>query len=518
MAVEAQRPLAKGLVSGGRRVSSGDLEIAVAQAAGGFAAIGIGPGDCIAILMRNDTPFLVASLAAQRLGAYAVPVNWHFKPDEIAYIMRDSAAKVLLAHRDLLLGLDAVIPPDVTLIAVTPPPEVISAYELDLASLSPFALAPAEWSTWIQRQPVHTDPPRPAPQSMIYTSGTTGLPKGVRRAPPTAEQAKEIDQVRTVVYGLKPGVRALMPGPLYHSAPNSFGLRAAKVAECLVLMPKFDPLEFLGLVQRYRIDTVFMVPTMFVRLLKLPEEDRARFDVSSLRFVMHAAAPCPPDVKRAMIDWWGPVIWEFYGATEAGAATIVSSAEWLAKPGTVGRPAPGCRISIQDDHGQELPAGQIGEVFTRISYLPEFTYNRQPDRLAEVVRNGFVTCGDVGYLDADGYLFLCDRKRDMVISGGVNIYPAEIEGALVAIPGVRDCAVFGIPHPEFGEQLMAVVEPEPGMALEAEVISRHLRERLADYKVPQLIELRHGLPREDSGKIFKRRLRDPYWQAAGRKI
>ena len=329
---------------------------------------------------------------------------------------------------------------------------------------------------------------------------------------------RELDRARKAVYGIEPGVRTLMPGPLYHSAPNSFALRAARVAECVVLMPRFDPEAFLALVERHRVDTLFMVPTMFVRLLKLPEAARRRHDLSSLRFVMHAAAPCPPDVKRAMIDWWGPIVHEFYGATESGAVTVASSEEWLARPGTVGRAVPGAVISIQDDAGSELPAGEIGEVFTRIGYQPDFTYNNQPERRAEIDRNGLITCGDMGYLDRDGYLFLCDRKRDMVISGGVNIYPAEIEAALIALPGVRDCAVFGIPDDEFGEQLMAFVEPEPGAALTTEAVRAHLAARIAGYKVPRNIEIRHGLPREDSGKIFKRRLREPFWQKSGRRI
>jgi long-chain acyl-CoA synthetase len=233
---------------------------------------------------------------------------------------------------------------------------------------------------------------------------------------------------------------------------------------------------------------------------------------------MHAAAPCPVHVKRAMIDWWGPVIWEFYGATESGALTIVSSEEWLKKPGTVGRAATGVTLSIQDDNGCEVPQGEVGEIYSHISYYPEFTYHNQPGRRAEIERGGLITVGDMGYLDADGYLFLCDRKRDMVISGGVNIYPAEIEAVAVALPGVKDCAVFGIPDDDFGEALIALVEPMPGHALDAETIRAHLSAHLAGYKVPKRIEIAHGLPREDSGKIFKRRLREPYWKNAGRRI
>ncbi len=300
----------------------------------------------------------------------------------------------------------------------------------------------------------------PQPQNMIYTSGTTGHPKGVRRNAPTPEQSASTERMRAMIYGLKPGARALLPGPLYHSAPNSFGLRSGRLGGALVLMPRFEPEEFLRLIEEQRIDTIFMVPTMFIRLMKLPEQVRRKYDMSSLRHVIHAAAPCPADVKRAMIEWWGPVIYEFYGSTESGAVTFANSEDALKKPGTVGRISPGAELRFVGDDGELLPQGEIGEIYSRIAGNPDFTYHNKPEKRAEIERDGFITSGDVGYIDADGYVFICDRKRDMVISGGVNIYPAEIEAALHAIPGVHDCAVFGIPDDEFGEALMAVVEPQ----------------------------------------------------------
>jgi len=324
--------------------------------------------------------------------------------------------------------------------------------------------------------------------------------------------------MRAMIYGLKPGARAILPGPLYHSAPNSFGIRAGKLGGALVLMPRFEPEEFLELIERYGIDTIFMVPTMFIRLMKLPEEVRRKYDVSSLRHVIHAAAPCPSDVKRAMIDWWGPVIYEFYGSTESSAVTFATSEDALRKPGTVGKISPGAELRFLGEDGRVLPAGEIGEIYSRMAELADFTYHNKPEKRAEIDRDGFITSGDVGYIDEDGYVFICDRKRDMVISGGVNIYPAEIESVLHAVPGVHDCAVFGIPDAEFGEALMAVVEPQAGVTLDAADVRARLKTSLADYKVPKHIEIRTGLPREDSGKIFKRRLRDPYWEQAGRKI
>jgi long-chain acyl-CoA synthetase len=251
-----------------------------------------------------------------------------------------------------------------------------------------------------------------------------------------------------------------------------------------------------------------------VRLLRLPKEEQGRFDLSSLTHVVHNAAPCPPDVKRRMIEWWGPVIWELYGGTESGPATACSSEEWLTRPGTVGQPLEGSKIRILDERGLELPPGQVGEVFIHSSTNPEFTYHGREAERAEIERQGLITLGDMGYLDPEGFLFLCDRKRDMVISGGVNIYPAEIESALMGIEGVSDCAVFGVPDPEFGESLLAVIEPLPGSSVTEERVRQELRGRLARYKVPRRIEFRAGLPREDNGKIYKRKLRDFYWQGA----
>ena len=506
-----------GIISGNRRRSHDEVADRAARLARGLAGLGVRPGDCVCILMRNDIAFIEAAYAAMRLGAYGVPVNWHFKPEEVAYILKDSGTAVLIGHADLLHPLAGIIPPDVTVLSVPTPPEILSNYHIDPDHLAtpPFA---TDSESWLLQQSPYDGPQVPQPQNMIYTSGTTGHPKGVRRNAPTLEQAASAERMRAMIYGLKPGARALLPGPLYHSAPNSFGIRAGRLGGALVLMPRFEPEEFLRLIEAERIDTIFMVPTMFIRLVKLPEPVRLKYDVSSLRHVIHAAAPCPAEVKRAMIAWWGPVIYEFYGSTESGAVTFATSEDALNKPGTVGRLSPGAELHFVGEDGRILPPGEVGEIYSRIAGNPDFTYHDKPEKRAEIDRDGFITSGDVGYIDADGYVFLCDRKRDMVISGGVNIYPAEIEAVLHALPGVQDCAVFGIPDAEFGEALMAVVEPQAGAALDIAEIKARLKASLADYKVPRHIEIKDQLPREDSGKIFKRRLRDPYWAEAGRKI
>ena len=506
-----------GIISGQRRRSHTEVADRVARIAAGLDSLGVRQGDSVCILMRNDIAFIEAAYAAMRLGAYAVPVNWHFKPEEINYILADSGTLVLIGHADLLHQLRGAIPAGVTVLSVATPPEILANYRIDPEHLAIPDFA-SDFEAWLAQQKPYDGLARPQPQNMIYTSGTTGHPKGVRRNAPTPEQALASEAVRALIYGLKPGVRGLLPGPLYHSAPNSFGLRAGSLGGVLVLMPRFDAEEFLRLIQQQEINTIFMVPTMFIRLLKLPAAVRAKYDVSSLRHVIHAAAPCPADVKRAMIEWWGPVICEYYGSTEAGALTFASSQDALRKPGTVGRILDGVELRFLGDDGRPLPQGETGEIYSRVSGNPDFTYHNKPEKRAEIERGGFITSGDVGYIDADGYVFICDRKRDMVISGGVNIYPAEIESALHAVAGVHDCAVFGIPDDEFGEALMAVVEPQPGVTLDLAAIRSDLKASLADYKVPKHIEIHDQLPREDSGKIFKRRLRDPHWERAGRRI
>ena len=500
-----------------RFLSRRELQSRARKAAGGFAGLGLGTGDTVALLMRNDLAFLEASLAAAHIGAYAVPLNWHATAADVAYILEDCQAKVLVAHADLLTSLAPEVPPGVAVFSVATPPELIAAYRPDPLTAVPRAPA-IDWDRWLQAQTAHDGAPKAMSQSMLYTSGTTGRPKGVRRLAPSPEQRQLMAETRRTVYGVTPEARILLPGPLCHGAPNGIALSAAATAELLLLMPRFEPEPLLALIEEHRIDCIFMVPTMFVRLLGLPAAVRERYDLSSLRFVLHAAAPCPADVKRRMIEWWGPVINEFYGGTETGPITFCSSPDWLARPGTVGRATDRCTLRILDDAGNDCPPGVPGEIFARLGHYPDFTYHGQDDKRREIDRDGLVTLGDVGYRDDAGFLFLCDRKRDMVIIGGANVYPAEIESVLAGLPGVRDCAVFGVPDAEYGEALMALVEPYPEAALDATEIRAFLRQRLSGFKLPRHVEIRNDLPRQDSGKILKRLLRAPYWQQAGRQI
>ncbi len=502
------------------RILSGEREIPISamaenakRAATGLDGLGIGEGDTIALILRNDFAFFEAAIAAGMLGAYSVPINWHLKADEAGHILRDCGAKVLVIHADLLPALEAAIPQTVDVFVVATPPEIAAAY----------GLAPsggAAWDDWIASHPARQAPPLADRPSMIYTSGTTGMPKGVRRAPWAPEAMASRQHSMAQCFGMTPDapVRTVITGPMYHVVPNICGLTAALYGGLVVLQPRFDAEDLLALIERHRINTVHLVPTMFVRLLRLPEAVRVRHDLSSLEFVSHGAAPCPPEVKRRMIDWLGPIIHEYYGATESGAVFYHDSHEALRKPGTVGRLVEGGRVAIYDDDGNVLPAGEIGEIYLRLADWPDFTYHNDDAKRRAIERDGLITIGDMGYLDEDGYLFLCDRATDMVISGGVNIYPAEIEAALIDMPGVDDCAVFGIPDEEFGEALCAYVEPLDGVALDAGAVQAYLKDRIANYKVPKVVEFRTELPREDSGKIFKRRLREPYWRGSGRNI
>ena len=500
----------------GRGVPRDEVLRVAQQAASGFQQLGVREGDTVALLLRNDFSFFEVQQAAAAVGAYGVPINWHGRGDEIAYVLKDSQPKVLVAHADLLWSIRGQIPVATQVFVVPTPPEIQSRYGIADARARPLP-GDLVWGEWAAGFEPLKAPPKRSRASMIYTSGTTGWPKGVKREPATPEQSQAYAEMFASVYGLKPGMRALVTGPLYHASPNAYGRQALITADVLVLQSKFDPEETLALIEKHRIDNAVMVPTMFIRMLKLPAEVRERFDVSSLRWVTHTGAPCPREVKQELMAWWGPVVYETYGGTEVGTATLATPQDWLEHPGCVGVPTPGTRMAFYDEQGQRVPEGEIGEIFARVPAYSDFTYLNHPEKRQTVERDGLVSLGDVGYMKS-GRLYLCDRRSDMVISGGTNIYPAEIEMVLTQCPGVKDCAVFGIPDEEFGESLAAAVELMPGAQVSAEQIRAYLQARLAKYKMPKRVDFHASLPREDSGKIFKRRLRDPFWQDAGRKI
>ncbi|HEX7409349.1 MAG TPA: acyl-CoA synthetase [Candidatus Binatia bacterium] len=505
------------IISGERELALLDLVLNTARAATALGSIGVREGDAIALVLRNDFAFFEASWAAAVLGAYPVPVNWHFTAEEAGYIFRDCGAKAIVVHADLLPQVSADIPSGVPVFVVPTPLEIRDAYGIDPGDC-PVPDRETAWSEWIDRFD-----PRPlqqieTPGTMLYTSGTTGRPKGVRRRRPTKEQDTATRQMSPTVLGMTGQVTAVITGPMYHAAPNGHAQSAASIGGTVVLQPRFDPEQLLLLIEKHRATHMAVVPTMFVRLLKLPDAVKRKYDLSSLKWVIHGGAPCPPEVKRQMIEWWGSVIYEYYGSTEVGVVSLCNSQEWLEHPGTVGKVIPGAIVRILDERGHELPPGTPGEVYSRLTYFADFTYHGDDQKRRDAERDGLIASGDVGFMDEDGYLHLCDRKQDMVISGGVNIFPAEIEAELLKFAGVMDCAVFGIPDEEFGESLCAYIQLKANATLDATQVRAFLRERIAGYKVPKVIEFRDELPREDTGKIFKRKLRDPYWERAGRRI
>ncbi len=493
--------------AGGQHLSGAALAARGVQVAAGLAAMGVREGDVIAVLLRNGLPYLEIIQACKRLGCYYCPINWHFTAAEAAFLIEDSGARLLIAHADLWLPLRDALPASLPVLLAGPG-----------ASQS----GPADYDAWRDRQQPY-DGPRVAPRGhMAYTSGTTGRPKGVVRAPfPLEHLARHLEQVEAVVeaaYGLRPGSRALLPAPIYHSAPSVFAQVALRVCETFVLTDRFDPVEVLRLIEAHRIDTVYLVPIMYVRLLRLDAATRAAYDLSSLRFVASTGAPCAPEIKRAMIEWLGPVIHETYASSEAGMVTVIDSHEALARPGSAGRPIGGAQVRIYAEDGSPCAAGQVGRIHVRQPAYADFTYRNNPQARADVEKDGLIGLGDLGYLDADGYLYVCDRESDLVISGGVNIYPAEVEHQLMQYPGVADCAVFGVPDDEYGERLMALVQPAAGASPDPETLTQWLGERIARYKVPRELQLRSELPRDDNGKIAKRRLRAEFWAGRQRQV
>jgi len=484
--------------------TAGDLLARVNQLTHGLRARGLRPGDGLAILVPNGAAALEIYLAALQAGWYLTPINWHFTPPEIAYILRDCEAKVFLVHeRFAAAGVGAADQAGIP-----------ASARISHGAVPGFL--PVEGVR--EGQPAGLPADRTAGAAMHYTSGTTGRPKGVRRelSGLDPDDAAELSTLLPQLFGITPGAPNvhLVTSPHYHTAVSVFGGAALHMGHCLVYMDGWYSERFLALVERYRVTHTHMVPTHFKRLLSLPEPTRRGYDISSMRWILHAAAPCPAGIKRAMLEWWGPRVYEYYAATEGGG-TLATPEDWLAKPGTVGKPWPISEVMIADDRGEPCPPGVAGTVYLRMELASEFVYKGDPAKTNGSRLRGFFTVGDIGYLDEDGYLFLCDRKADMIISGGANIYPAEIEAEIIMHPGVADVAVFGVPDEDWGESVLAVVQPADGASggpdLAASILAS-LEGRLARMKWPKSIEFIGEMPRDPSGKLLRRRLRDPYWQ------
>ncbi len=471
---------------------------------------GLRRGDHIALFMENNILLFVVAWAAYRSGLYVTTINRYLTAEETAYIIIDCEAKAIVSTYAMRNVAEEVLP----LIEPCPYRLMVDgkitgwlSFEETIASYPTENLA-EEWRG----------------DSMLYSSGTTGRPKGVKR--PLVEgkvyEDFRLKEVLTTVYQFAEESIYLSPAPLYHAAPFAFTMGTLFLGATVVMMEKFDPVDALRCIEHFNITHSQWVPTMFVRMLKLTDEARSGFDLSSHKVAIHAAAPCPVEIKRQMIEWWGPIIMEYYAGSEGNGSTIINSADWLAHPGSVGRPATGV-LHICDEAGNELPVGERGTIYFEQEVMP-FEYHNAPEKTQEAqhpVHGNWSTLGDVGYVDEEGFLYLTDRKAYMIISGGVNIYPQEVEDALVLHPHVADVAVFGVPNADMGEEVKAVVQLQPGVAespeLETELLD-YTRARIAHYKVPKSVDFIDELPRLPTGKLYKRLLRDKYWGKEGSTI
>ncbi len=487
---DAQRP-ALVIPSAGKIVSYGELESSANRGAHLLRQLGCARGDVVALLMDNESAIFDVAWAAQRSGIYLTSISTKLAAGDIAYILRDAGAR-LVVFSDRLAPLAAEALRDAP---------AVQGYDV------------SRWRTALTTCPDTPVPDESAGTDMLYSSGTTGRPKGVK--PPLPEgpldETTPLETMGTALYGMGEDTVYLSTSPLYHAAPLRWAMTIHRLGGTVVMMERFDAEDALALIESHRITHATWVPTHFVRLLKLPPEARAHRDHSSLRAVIHAAAPCPVPIKQAMIDWWGPIVHEYYSGTECCGITALSSAEWLERPGSVGRAVLG-KVKVLDAEGRELPPGETGDIY--FADGPSFVYHNDPEKTATALNDrGWATLGDIGHVDADGYLYLTDRRSFMIISGGVNIYPQEIENHLITHPKVADVAVIGVPHDEMGECVLAVVHPAdgvvPGTAL-ADELAAYARSALGSVKTPKAFEFRDELPREPTGKLMKRKLIDEF--------
>jgi len=489
------------MAASGETLTYRQLDALSNQGAQLFRKLGLRTGDCVALFMENNLLYLPICWAAQRAGLYFTCISSRLTAGEVEYIVKDSGAKILIASIGLakVASETAALLPSVTFLSVGGAIPGFESFE-DASGAMPATPVADETSGL----------------DMLYSSGTTGRPKGVR-SPLTGDPIDAPSALLgmvTFLFGFTPDTIYLSPAPLYHAAPLRYSMSVQRGGGTVIVMEHFDAEAALKYIEQYRASASQWVPTMFVRMLKLPDDVRLKYDVSSMKSAIHAAAPCPVDIKRRMIEWWGPVIHEYYAGTEGNGFCYVGSADWLAHPGTVGKPVLG-EIHICGENGEEMPVGDEGVIY--FAGATTFQYHNDPKKTAESrhpEHADWSTLGDVGKLDSEGYLYLTDRKAFMIISGGVNIYPQEAENLLISHPKVADVAVIGVPNEEFGEEVKAVVQPadwqEAGPALAEELIA-YCRERLSPIKCPRSVDFEPELPRHPTGKLYKRLIRDSYW-------
>jgi acyl-CoA synthetase (AMP-forming)/AMP-acid ligase II len=485
------------MLASGQTVTYGELDDDSACGAQLFRHLGIGVGDGIAIWLPNHIEFLKITWAAQRAGIYYTPISTYFQTTEVSYILENSDAKLVITTRELL-GRLTEIPFNIIVLLVDADCELSESWPRQREAQAP--------------EPIDDEQEG---SEMIYSSGTTGRPKGVR-FPLSGSAYGNISatlQTRIDMHELSANTAYLSTAPFYHSAPLRYNMIVTRLGGTAFIMEKFDAESALRTIEAHKITHSQWVPTMFVRLLKLPDQTRQQYAINSLRYVIHAAAPCPVDVKRDMIKWFGPILYEYYSGTEANGFTAITTEEWLEHPGSVGRPVTG-HVVILDDALKPLPAGQTGTVY--FGGGNDFSYYKDPAKTATAkTQDGLSTLGDIGYLDEEGYLYLQDRKSFMVISGGVNIYPQEIENLLITHLSVTDVAVFGVPNQEFGEEVKAVIQThEDGSKALAEELMTYCKQHLSAIKCPKSIDFIDDMPRHPTGKLYKQALKDRYWKLA----
>ena len=495
------------MLSSGKTITHGELNDLSNQGAQLFRSLGLKPGDSIAFMLENHHLFFPIAFAAWRSGLRYTAISWRLQAAEVEYIVKDCEAKVFITSKFL----------EETAVNLEEALSGVKKFMLDGTSSGYDS-----YEESIASMPKESVKDECQGGSMLYSSGTTGRPKGIYRELqlnplPYTQEEDDLGLGRVVegIYGGDENTVYLSPAPLYHSAPMGFNTGFLSLGGTSIVMEKFDPEAALKAIQDYKVTHSQWVPTMFVRFLKTDESVRTAYDLSSHKVAIHAAAPCPVEVKEKMIEWWGPIIYEYYAGTEFNGMTIVNSEEWMEHKGTVGRPLVG-ELHILDDEGNELQAGEAGGIYFGGDTATSFEYHNDKEKTQGAIsKQGYSTLGDIGYVDEEGYLYLTDRKAFMIISGGVNIYPKETEDALIMHPKVTDVAVFGVPHSEMGEEVKAVVQPadmsEAGSELEAELIA-FCKEKISSVKCPKSVDFEAELPRHPTGKLYKRLLKDRYWK------
>jgi long-chain acyl-CoA synthetase len=495
------------VVSGPVRYTWSEWNARINQLAHALRALGIGAGDKVAMLLHNRHEFLEIVQAAAKIGAVIVPLNYRLRGREIEYILNNADARALLCGEEFVGEIVALMD---TLPGIVRGGYVVVGDAHDGRFTRYEHLLAAQPTT----EPAEQAPP--GMNAMIYTSGTTGRPKGVfRKGGIDPQLLMGIVQGFGLQYGSEVHI---VPAPLYHSAPSLGSSLTIALGGTVVIMDKFDPEEFLALIDREKVTSCLVVPTIVKRVLALPDEVKRRYDVSSLRSFIVGAAPFPLETKLAAIEFFGDCVYEYYGSTDAGLNSILPPSEQRARPSSCGKVVPGTEILILDDEGRKLPAGEVGNIYITNPFVKAMQYYKDPEKTREAFRGDHMTVGDMGYLDEDNYLYIVDRKTDMVISGGVNIYPAEIEEVIYEHAAVLDVAVIGVPNEDWGEELKAVVQLKPGVSTTADDIIDFCRERLADYKRPRTVDFVAEVPRNPSGKLLKREIRAPYWQGRERRV